>query len=398
MDRNVQENAETDQSEIQIVEEYESFDDMELSISLLKGIYAYGFESPSAVQQKAIVPFRNGRNVIAQAQSGTGKTGTFSIGMLSRIDVDSKECQGLILAPTRELAYQILSVIDSIGYHMGVRCHICVGGTDRREDERILVKGGVHVVVGTPGRVYDMLNIKALDGRYVDMFVLDEADEMLDKEGFQDIVHDILYKLSKNVQIGLFSATMPQKLLELTTKFVTDPVKIIVQTELLTLDGISQYYVDLGDESYKLEALCDLYKDISIGTCVIFCNSQKRVEILAEDMKSRDFAVTSIHGSMSSKERNEIVKQFRQGVYKVLISTDLLARGIDVQQLSVVINYDLPKNFENYLHRIGRSGRFGRKGLAINFISKWDKENLKELEKFYDIKMEELPAKLKDLI
>lgn len=379
------------------IETYESFDEMNLSESLLRGIYGYGFEKPSAIQQKAIVPFTQGRNLIAQAQSGTGKTGAFSVGILSLIDISNLSCQGLILAPTRELAEQIKNVVSSLGEFMGVRCHICVGGTDWKEDIRILDKG-VHLVIGTPGRVYDMLRRDAIDGRRIKCIVLDEADEMLNAEGFQDIVYDIFQELDRTVQIGLFSATMPPELFKLTKKFVTDPVKIIVKSEDLTLEGIRQFYIDVEKEEFKFETLCDLYNDLSVTSSVIFCSTRKKVQWLSNAMMKKDFIVAATYGSLDKVKRKEIIDAFRSGKSRVLIATDLIARGIDVQHVSVVINYDLPNNLENYLHRIGRSGRFGRKGLAINFITKDDVQKLRDIEKHYNTQIEELPKSISTFI
>lgn len=378
-----------------IINEYENFDDMNFDRSLLRGIYGYGFEKPSAIQKKAIMPFSEGKNIIAQAQSGTGKTGAFSIGILSRVNVKLRYCQALILAPTRELASQIYGVIKEIGTHMSIVYHLCVGGTDCREEVRIL-NNGVHVIVGTPGRVYDMMKRGVIDSKSIKMFILDEADEMLDE--FQDIVYDIMCELSDNVQIGLFSATMPNKALELSKKFMVNPVKIIVKTEQLTLEGIRQFYINVEKDKYKFETLCDLYKHISIGTCVIFCNSQVRVEELARDMTKKDFSVKSIHGSMETLVRKTIMSDFRGGKFKVLITTDLLARGIDVQHVSIVINYDIPRNTELYIHRNGRTGRYGRKGIAINFITENDVNTLKDIEKFYNTQIEELPVSIGSLM
>ena len=379
-----------------VVEIYENFDDMNLNERLLRGIYSYGFERPSFIQQKAIVPISNGRNVIAQAQSGTGKTGTFSIGVLNRINLNKMYCQALIISPTHELAEQTFNVIRQIGNFMDINVHICIGGTDRREDIRIL-REGVHIVVGTPGRVYDMLRTGALKGEKIEMFILDEADEMLNINGFQDIVYDIFQEIRPDVQIGLISATLPPSVLELSQKFVRNPVKIIVKAEELTLEGIRQYYVDV-DEEYKFNTICDLYKEFSITSCVIFCNSRKKVQKISYEMTKNKFPVESIDGSMSQLDRKSVMKLFRSGKIRVLITTDILARGIDVQHVSVVINYDLPKNLESYLHRIGRSGRFGRKGLAINFVSRSDVQTLRDIEKFYNTQISELPSNLKDLI
>jgi len=217
---------------------------------------------------------------------------------------------------------------------------------------------------------------------------------MLDKEGFQDIVYDIFTEMRKDVQIGLFSATLAPEVLKLTEKFMKDPVRVIVKAEELTLEGIRQYFVAVEQDEWKFDTLCDLYKDISIASCVIFCNSRRKVDWLTEEMRSKDFTVSATHGSLKETERREIIKAFREGKSRVLITTDLLARGIDVQHVSIVINYDLPKSKENYLHRIGRSGRFGRKGLAINFVTNKDVNTLHEIEKFYNTQIEEMPNKL----
>ncbi|KHG04102.1 Eukaryotic initiation factor 4A-14 [Gossypium arboreum] len=277
-------------------EVYDSFDAMGLQENLLRGIYAYGFEKPSAIQQRGIVPFCKGLDVIQQAQSGTGKTATFCSGILQQLDYAVVQCQALVLAPTRELAQQIEKVMRALGDYLGVKVHACVGGTSVREDQRIL-QSGVHVVVGTPGRVFDMLRRQSLRPDYIKMFVLDEADEMLSR-GFKDQIYDIFQLLPAKIQ----------------------------------------------------------------------------------------------------NTRDVIMREFRSGSSRVLITTDLLARGIDVQQVSLVINYDLPTQPENYLHRIGRSGRFGRKGVAINFVTTDDERMLFDIQKFYNVVIEELPSNVADLL
>ncbi|KAF9415938.1 hypothetical protein HW555_006570 [Spodoptera exigua] len=330
----------------------ESFDDMNLKEELLRGIYAYGFEKPSAIQQRAIMPCIQGRDVIAQAQSGTGKTATFSISILQQIDTSIRECQALILAPTRELAQQIQKVVIALGDHLNAKCHACIGGTNVREDVRQL-ESGVHVVVGTPGRVYDMITRRALRANTIKLFVLDEADEMLSR-GFKDQIHDVFKMLSADVQVILLSATMPDDVLEVSRCFMRDPVRILVQKE--------------------------------------------EVDWLTESMHERDFTVSAMHGDMDQREREVIMRQFRTGSSRVLITTDLLARGIDVQQVSCVINYDLPTNRENYIHRIGRGGRFGRKGIAINFVTEADRRALKDIEEFYHTSISEMPSDVANLI
>jgi len=374
----------------------ENFDDMNLREELLRGIYAYGFEKPSAIQQRAIVPCIKGMDVIAQAQSGTGKTATFSIAILEKIDTSLRECQALILAPTRELAQQIQKVVMSLGDYMGAQCHACIGGTSVRGDMGKLDQGQ-HIVVGTPGRVFDMISRKVLRVNDIKQFVLDEADEMLSR-GFKDQIYDVFRHLNQEIQVILLSATMPSEVLEVTTRFMRDPVRILVKKEELTLEGIRQFYISVEREEWKLDTLCDLYETLTITQAVIFCNTRRKVDWLTEKMHQRDFTVSAMHGDMDQKERDVIMREFRSGSSRVLITTDLLARGIDVQQVSLVINYDLPTNRENYIHRIGRGGRFGRKGVAINFVTDDDKRALQDIEKFYNTQIDEMPMNVADLI
>jgi len=377
-------------------EVYDNFDNMNLAEDLLRGIYAYGFEKPSAIQQRAIMPLCKGLDIIAQAQSGTGKTATFTIGILHSLDFTLNECQALILAPTRELAQQIQKVVLALGDYLNVRCHACIGGTRVRDDITKL-QSGVHVVVGTPGRVYDMLCRRVLRPDHIKLFILDEADEMLSR-GFKDQMYDIFQILPSKTQVGVFSATMPPEALEITRRFMDKPIRILVKRDELTLEGIKQFYISVEREDWKLDTLCDLYDTLNITQAVIFCNTRRKVDWLTDKMRSREFTVSSTHGDIGQKERDVILNEFRTGSSRVLITTDLLARGIDVQQVSLVINYDLPRNLENYIHRIGRSGRFGRKGVAINFVTTDDTRTLRELETFYNTSIDEMPAHVADLI
>lgn len=392
-------------------ETVDSFDEMNLRSELLRGIYAYGFERPSAIQQRAIMPVIKGHDVIAQAQSGTGKTATFSISVLQKIDLDVHLCQALILAPTRELAQQIQKVVVAIGDFMAVDCHACIGGTPVKEDiavlsgqknKRVTPEGDTQlmapkVVVGTPGRVQDMIQRNILKTDYMKMFVLDEADEMLSR-GFTEQIYDIFQLLPQSTQVVLLSATMPQDVLEVTNKFMRDPVRILVKKDELTLEGIKQFYIAVEKEDWKLDTLCDLYETVTITQAVIFCNTRRKVDWLTDKLTARDFTVSAMHGDMDQAQRDLIMKEFRSGSSRVLIATDLLARGIDVQQVSLVINYDLPANRENYIHRIGRGGRFGRKGVAINFVTADDVRMMREIEQFYSTQIEEMPMNVADLI
>ncbi|KAJ3385102.1 translation initiation factor eIF4A [Lobulomyces angularis] len=357
----------------------EKFDDLKLHQDLLRGIYAYGFERPSVIQARAIAPILAGHDVIAQAQSGTGKTATFSISILQSISIELREIQALVLAPTRELAQQIQKVIIALGDFLNVDCHASIGGVNTREDARKL-ESGPHIVVGTPGRVFDMIyNRRAFRTNELKMFVLDEADEMLSR-GFKDQIYEIFRLLPTTTQVVLLSATMPVDVLEVTKKFMRNPIRILVKKDELTLEGIKQFFVGVEKEEWKFETLCDLYETVTIAQAVIFCNTRRK------------------HGEMTQEEREQIMREFRSGSSRILISTDLLARGIDVQQVSIVINYDLPLNKENYIHRIGRGGRFGRKGVSINFITAEDQRMMREIEEFYNTQVEEMPLDIANLI
>jgi ATP-dependent RNA helicase len=378
------------------VEVVPSFDAMGLKEDLLRGIYAYGFERPSAIQQRAIRPIVQGRDLIAQSQSGTGKTAVFSIGILQVIESASNETQALVLSPTRELAEQTQKVLLSLGDFMNVQCHACIGGKSIGEDIRRL-DFGVQVVSGTPGRVYDMIRRKNLRTRNVKLLVIDEADEMLNK-GFKEQIYDIYRYLPPTTQVVLVSATLPQEVLEMTSKFMNDPVRVLVKRDELTLEGIKQFFVAVEREEWKFDTLCDLYDTLTITQAVIFCNTRKKVDWLAQKMRAANFTVSAMHGDMPQRERDAIMEEFRSGGSRVLIATDVWGRGIDVQQVSLVINYDLPTNRELYIHRIGRSGRFGRKGVAINFVKNEDVRILRDIEQYYSTQIDEMPMNVADLI
>jgi len=371
----------------------ESFDDLNIKDNLLRGIYAKGYEKPSAIQQKAIRPVIDGRDVIAQAQSGTGKTATFSIGLLQRIDETRYETQAVVLAHTRELALQIEGVIKDISQYMNVTINLSVGGTTVRENIDSLLKNP-QIVIGTPGRVLDMINKKVLDTKYLKIMILDEADEMLSKI-FSNQIYDIFRFLPNDVQVGLFSATMTPDFFRISNCFMRNPVKMLVKEEDLTLEGIKQFYINLEHNEYKFETLCDLYDMCSVSQTIIYCNSRTMVEELHRRLIEGDFSAECMHGDLSQDERNKIMEQFRNGITRILISTDLLSRGIDVQQVSLVINYDIPNNIESYIHRIGRSGRYGRKGTSINFLTRYDVKKMKDIEEYYHTIIEELPSDFK---
>jgi len=385
-----------EQNGSQNTETISSFDDMGLKKPILRGIYAHGFEKPSAIQKSAIVPMTTGRDIIAQAQSGTGKTGTFSIGVLQMVDENNPEEQALILSPTRELSRQTYNVIKSLGQYTDITIKELIGGQFGNKNISKNNKPA-NIVVGTPGKVLSELSHNRINYETIKLLVLDEADEMLSK-GFTEQIQEIFRYLSKDAQIALFSATMSNEILEITEEFMNDPYKILVKTDELTLEGIQQYRVDVIKESFKYETLCDLYSTIAITQCIIYCNTRKKVYYLSNKLRENDFTVSCIYGDMQQAERNRVMESFRIGETRILITTDILARGIDVQQVSLVINYDVPNEVETYIHRIGRSGRMGRKGTAITFSTDYDVDKLSYIEKYYNTKVYELPVNIASII
>jgi superfamily II DNA/RNA helicase len=371
---------------------FNTWDELDLNPNLLRGIYAYGFERPSPIQSKSIDPILKGFDLIAQAQSGTGKTASFSIGGLSKIDISDNSTQALVIVPTHELAHQITDVITCLSNMMtGIRIKTIVGGTSIDEDAQEMRNNTPHFIVGCPGRVYDMIKRRHINANKIKIVILDEADEML-SSGFKEQVYNIFKYLNKNVQIALFSATLPDNIFQITNKFMRNPVKICVKKESLTLEGIKQYFIAVNDDREKYLTLKDLYQHISVSQCIIYSNSVKRVNDLYEAMKEDGFPVCCIHSNMNKTERENVFKEFRKGSSRVLISSNVTSRGIDIQQVGVVINFDIPKDIHNYLHRIGRSGRWGRKGTGINFITRRDIPKLREIEQYYSTQIDELPS------
>ena len=372
-----------------------AWDDEKLNLKqkLLRGIYAFGFEKPSSIQGQVLYPMTSmpPTDIIAQAQSGTGKTGAFVTSTLQILDENLQKTQAVILAPTHELAIQTQQVIDSIGRFLKIKTQLLVGGTSVENDKILLLENTPHIVIGTPGRIHDMFRRKYLISKYLKLLAVDEADEML-SSGFTEQMYKIFQYMPNNIQIGLFSATMPADLQELTSKFLRNPVKILVKAEELTLQGIAQYYINIENDVQKYETLKDLYSSLTLSQAIIYCNSTRRVDDLQEAMAADNFPVKKIHGKMPDDERKKTHADFKSGGCRVLITSDLFARGIDIQQVSIVINFDIPKSEHTYLHRIGRSGRWGRKGIAINFQSKFDATRLKRFEEYYQTQIEEMPA------
>lgn len=376
---------------------YDSFDMMELPENLLRGIYAYGFERPSQIQSKAIMPMVQGRDILAQAQSGTGKTGTFCIGSMSHVKPEIKKPQVLILVHVHELAMQISRVASGLSNYLGIKILCAIGGNPLRDDIRALEEGA-QFIVGTPGRVYDLVNRNVLDRSAMQYLILDEADQMLE-DLFAKQVMGILSKgFPASTKVALFSATMPERVITVAEQILNNPVRILIPPTSVRLEGIQQYYVGISREDHKFECICDLYKHLSISQAVIFCNKRSKAEYLAEKLGAQGFPITCVHGELEKNERAQRIKEFFEGATRVLIATDMLARGIDCQQLSLVINYELSSNMENYVHRIGRAGRFGRKGTTINLILPEEEPIMQDICKLYGMQVNELPSDLSKLI
>lgn len=375
------------------VEAVATFEDMGLKEDLLTGMYTFGYKNPTAIQKRFILPFIQGKDVVAQAASGSGKTSAICICLLQACSPAERTTQALILSPTRELAVQTQDLCNNIGHHMGLSAYACVGGRSVTEDIRHL-QSGVQIISGTPGRVFDMIKMKHFDTKSLRVLVLDEADEMLGK-GFKAQIHDI-YRIIPPLQVVLVSATLPADVLEMTQKIMTEPVSILVKRDEITVDSIQQYFVAVDEERNKFDTLRDLYEMLVTSQSVIFCNTRNKVDQLSKKLRKEKFSISSMHGDMPQEERDQVMRKFRDGDSRVLISTDLWARGIDVEQISLVVNYDLPLNREQYIHRIGRTGRFGRTGIAITFVLRDQMRQLRDIEQFYGTRIEELPEIVQD--
>lgn len=377
--------------------EINMWEDLEMDSAILRGIFAYGFDKPSVIQQKSIKPILMGKDILAQAQSGTGKTACFSIGALSQINPADNFTQVLILSPTRELTIQSATVIKSLGSFIeGLRVQTVFGGSSTTEESFENKKMHPHIICGCTGRVYDMMRRDRITYRKIKMVILDEADEML-SAGFKEQVYNIFQYFNSNIQVALFSATLPQNIVDLSKKIMQDPVMVCVKSDKLSLDGIKQYYVGVDDDRQKYMVLKDIFSAVHLSSTIIYCNSVKRVYELYEAMKEDGFPVCCIHSNMEKSERDKGLTDFRKGIFRILISSNVTARGIDIQQVSTVINFDLAKCIFTYLHRIGRSGRWGRKGLGINFVTRRDMYKLREIKDYYKCNIVELPADLNSL-
>lgn len=372
-----------------------SFEDFRLKRELLMGIYEKGFEQPSPIQEESIPIALMGQDILARAKNGTGKTGAYVIPILEKIDVTHNFIQALILVPTRELALQTSAVCKDLGKHLGAQIMVSTGGTPLAEDI-VRLQNPVHIIVGTPGRILDLASNRQLaDLSNCGILAMDEADKLLSPE-FQPVIESLIHMMSPNRQILLFSATFPIMVKQFKDKFLQRPYEINLM-EVLTLKGITQYYAYV-EERQKVHCLNALFSKLQINQSIIFCNSVNRVELLAKKITELGYSCFYIHARMTQQDRNRVFHEFRNGGCRNLVSSDLFTRGIDIQAVNVVINFDFPKTSETYLHRIGRSGRFGHRGLAINLLTYNDRFNLFKIEQELGTEISAIPPSIdKDL-
>jgi ATP-dependent RNA helicase DeaD len=362
------------------------FADLNISDDLLQAVTEMGFVSPSPIQAEAIPPILAGRDVIGQAQTGTGKTAAFGIPALDLIDVQDRSVQALILCPTRELAVQVSEEIRKLAkYKRGVRIEAIYGGDSIERQIRSL-KGGVHIVIGTPGRVMDHMERNTLKLDNVKMMILDEADEMLDM-GFREDIESILEEMPEERQTILFSATMSKPIMQITQKFQKDPVLVKVVKKELTNTNIEQVYFEVKPKA-KVEVMCRLIDMYNLKLMLVFCNTKRKVDEIVEDLQIRGYQAEGLHGDLRQAQRNNVMSKFRAGTTSILVATDVAARGIDVDDVDAVINFDIPLDEEYYVHRIGRTGRAGKSGRAFSMVGRDEKYRFREIQSYTKVKVE----------
>jgi superfamily II DNA/RNA helicase len=365
--------------------EHLNFDNLNIKPDILKGLYLHGFTNPADIQVKGIVSINTGRDCIIQSQSGTGKTATYLLGVINLVSSDALK-KALIIAPTRELAKQVYDVAVAICKYSTLSISLCVGGTEITSHHN-------NIVIGTVGRIQHMMSLKKLNIAKINIIVIDEADNMLNEKDNIDLMN-VINLIPQECQKVLISATLTHQVFQLTDNIMKNPIKILLKNINVAVDIISQFYVDVEIEENKFDVLIDLYNLISTTQAIIFCNTISKVTWLAENLSAKNFPITTIHGKMNQKERNDIVQEFRDGKTRLLLTTDLLARGIDVPQVNLVVCYDLPPDKETYIHRIGRCGRFGKKGVSISMIKMTDPYDTRLLSKMkhsYNIDINEIP-------
>jgi len=370
--------------------EGKEFEDFCLKRELLMGIFEMGWEKPSPIQEAAIPMALSGRDILARAKNGTGKTGAYSIPILERVNPELDAIQALVIVPTRELALQVSQICTDISKHLKLKVMVTTGGTGLKDDI-IRVYQKVHVIIATPGRIIDLMEKRVCKMEHCKMLVLDEADKLLSQD-FTRMLDKLISMLPQKRQILLYSATFPVTVEHFMKKHAIDPYKINLMDEL-TLKGVTQYYAFV-QERQKVHCLNTLFSKLEINQSIIFCNSTQRVELLAKKITELGYACYFIHAKMNQADRNRVFHDFRKGHCRNLVCSDLFTRGIDIQAVNVVINFDFPKMSETYLHRIGRSGRFGHLGIAINLITYEDRFNLQKIEQELGTDIKPIPKEI----
>lgn len=367
------------------------FNDLNLNENLLKGVYLYGFTKPSKIQIAGIQNINSGKDCLLQSQAGTGKTATYLLGVLNRLDFNESKTQVIIVTPTHELAEQVYEVASSLGKFLNIKISKCIGGTDLNTT-REQIKNS-HVVIGTIGRINHMIKEKRLSLHTIKTIILDEADELL-ADGYNEKIQNLFDKCSDGIQCCMISATFTPVIFHVAKKIMHDPIKILLKNSEVAVELISQFYVNVETEDLKFDTLLDLYSLISTSQAIIFCNTVEKVDWLKQKLIENNFEITCIHGKLTQKEREEVIKDFRDGKTRILLTTDLLSRGIDIPLVNLVINYDLPINKETYIHRIGRCGRFDKKGVSITMVKMEEPADMKMFNRFkhfYRLNIKELP-------
>lgn len=369
------------------VEIKKKFDELAISKEILQAIKDKGFEEPTPIQELTIPALLAGHDVVGQAQTGTGKTAAFGIPIIDRINTSSRTLQALILCPTRELAIQVSEELqDLLKYKPGINVLPIYGGQPIEHQLKALRSNPIHIIVGTPGRVMDHLERRTISLGNVAMFALDEADEMLDM-GFRQDIEQILKDIPSTSQKIFFSATMPPEILQLARNFQKDPQFLKVQHKAMTVAQIAQFFVEIAPKQ-KFEMLSRLLDFHDPKLALIFCNTKRMVDVLVDHLKRRGYFAAGLHGDLKQNQRDRVMDKFRKGAVEVLVATDVAARGLDVENVSMVINFDIPLDEEAYVHRIGRTGRAGRTGTAFTFVAGREMYNLKRIQHYIKQKIE----------
>ena len=376
--------------------EHKNFDNLVLNQDILKGLYLNGFNEPSSIQIKGIESINSEKDCIIQSQSGTGKTATFLIGIFNNLFKHPNN-KILILSPTRELANQTYTVASKLVKHSKVSISLCIGGTEIKTNN---FYSNSDIIIGTIGRVLHMIEDKKIQINNITNFVIDEADNMANEKDCIQL-NKLISLIPTEAQKVLISATLTHSVFKITDRIMKNPIKILLKNQDVAVDLISQFYIDVEVEENKFDVFLDIYNLISTTQAIIFCNTIRKVEWLAEQLKAQNFSITTIHSKMTQNERNHIVQEFRDGKTRLLLTTDLLARGIDVQQINLVICFDMPPDKETYIHRIGRCGRFNKKGVSISFIKMNDNNEMKLLNMMkntYKINIKEMPENIDEFL